>query len=361
MSNNWEYIITWYFWQDALLVCFALLGIFALKWILHFVIVRTIKHNNRIQHALNSFINWAAYNGAFLFLLIYFSKTKWLFQAIFTVGEVRISVFLIVIAILIISLANRLSKILNHLLLPAVYERYRLDRGIRFTLERVFHYVIMVIAVIVSLTTVGIDLSALTVFAGVVGVGIGFGMQNIASNFISGLIILFERPIKVGDRIIVNDVIGDVEKINMRATVIRTIENEHIIMPNSYFLEEQVVNRSYSDPRIRLAIPVGVAYGTDVHLVKKLLEELAEEAEQASEVVLAEPAAFVNFVGFGESSIDFELFVWLSNPEEVIRTKSDLNFRVHDKLLEHDIEIPFPQRDLHVRSIDEEVLRQTRK
>ncbi|WP_079528368.1 hypothetical protein [Halobacillus hunanensis] len=161
MTSNWAHLKTWGFWQDAMLVIVVIFAIFALKGILNNILIRTIKHNTRIQHAFTSFINWAAYNGIFLFLLIYFSKTKWLFQAFFTIGEVKISVFLIVIAYLIISLANRLSKTLNHFLLPTVYERYHLDRGVRFTLERIFHYIIMVIAVIISLTTVGIDLSAL--------------------------------------------------------------------------------------------------------------------------------------------------------------------------------------------------------
>ncbi|SES90376.1 Mechanosensitive ion channel [Salinibacillus kushneri] len=209
----------------------------------------------------------------------------------------------------------------------------------------------MIVAFVVSLATVGIDLSALTVFAGVVGVGIGFGMQNIASNFISGIILLFERPIKVGDRVIVNDILGYVEKINMRATIIRTIDNEHIIVPNSYFLEEHVVNRSYSDPNLRLRIPIGVAYGSDVEKVRDLLLQVAQEEAAAYENILSDPEPFVYFSGFGDSSLDFELFIWIANPDQLIITKSNINFRINNILKENNIEIPFPQRDLHIRSI----------
>lgn len=183
----------------------------------------------------------------------------------------------------------------------------------------------MIIAVLVTTSMVGLDLSALTVFAGVLGVGIGFGLQNITSNFISGIILLFERPIKVGDRVIVEEIIGDVEKINMRATIIRSINNEHIIVPNSYFLEEHVVNRSYAAPEMRLVIPVGVSYDSDVDKVAALLVSVAEEESNKHDTILTTPEPFVNF--------------------NIFRTFN-----------QHDIEIPFPQRDLHVRSIDETLL-----
>ncbi|MDC3416959.1 mechanosensitive ion channel family protein [Aquibacillus salsiterrae] len=296
------------------------------------------------------FINWITTYGILVFILFYFSSSTWMFQEITSVGKVKISAFLIIIAILIISFANRASKMITKHLLPRAYQRYQLDRGVQFTFNRIFHYTVMIVAFVVSLTTVGIDLSALTVFAGVIGVGIGFGMQNITSNFISGIILLFERPIKVGDRVIVNGIIGDIEKINMRATIIRTIDNEHIIVPNSYFLEEHVVNRSYSDPTLRLRIPIGVAYGSDVEKVRELLLQVARDEMKASDVVLADPEPFVHFKAFGASSLDFELFIWISSPNHVIATKSSINFRINKILKEHNIEIPFPQLDLHIKS-----------
>ncbi|TLS35366.1 mechanosensitive ion channel family protein [Pseudalkalibacillus caeni] len=315
----------------------------------------------RLYPAMLSLVNWMTTYALLVLLLFYFSDSKWMFRELFSIGKVKVSLFLIIIAILIITFANRGSKIITHYIFPPIYERYDLDRGLRFTFDRVFYYIIMIIAFVISLTTVGIDLSALTVFAGVLGVGIGFGMQNIANNFISGLILLFERPIKVGDRVIVNDVIGDIERINMRATIIRTLDNEHIIMPNSYFLEQEVINRSYIDQRLRLVIPVGVAYGSDVEFVRELLYRVADDEKKESADILDEPQPFVNFLGFGSSSLDFELFVWLSNPQSVIERKSSLNFRINRTFEENNIEIPFPQRDLHVRSIDADLLNRIKK
>ncbi|MCA0986729.1 mechanosensitive ion channel family protein [Guptibacillus algicola] len=313
------------------------------------------------KHAIVSFLNWVTLYAILVFLLLYFSEYAWMSRELFTIGDVDISLLLLLIALFIITLANRLSKIFTSLLMPPLYDHYRLDTGLQFTFNRVFHYTLMVIAVIISLTTVGIDLSALTIFAGVLGVGIGFGMQNIANNFISGLIILFERPIKVGDRVIINDIIGDVEKIKMRATIIRTLDNERIIMPNSYFIEEQVVNHSYGDNRLRLVVPIGVAYGSDVELVRDLLHQVAKEEKENSMYVLEKPNPFVNFIGFGDSSLDFQLFIWISSPKAAVETKSNLNFRINRVLAENNVEIPFPQRDLHIRSVDEAVLEKLRK
>ncbi|MDL4841002.1 mechanosensitive ion channel [Aquibacillus sp. LR5S19] len=345
-------------WLKTTLVFIAFL--FAIL-ILRFLILKILKSKedrNVIQNEVAiPFLNWLTTYGILLFILIYFSNFDWMRKKFASIGNVEITVFLIIIAVLIISFANRTSKVITKYLLPRVYDRYQLDRGVQFTFNRMFHYSIMAIAFIVSISTVGIDLSALTVFAGVVGVGIGFGLQNIASNFISGIILLFERPIKVGDRVIVDDIIGDIERINMRATVIRSINNEHIIVPNSYFLEEHVVNRSYSDPKMRLTIPIGVAYGTDVEKVRLMLLQVASDEAKESETMILDPEPFVNFVGFGESSLDFELFVWISNPNAVLTTQSNINFRIYRILADHQIEIPFPQRDLHIKSFDGDTIK----
>ncbi|RYM02947.1 mechanosensitive ion channel [Sporolactobacillus sp. THM7-7] len=305
--------------------------------------------------ALKGIVNWFTFYGILLFLLLYFSNADWMFAKFFSIGKVNVTLFLIIVAILIISLANRFSKTLTSVVLPNVYSHYHLDKGMRFTFDRMIHYSIMVIALIVSLTTVGINLSALTVFAGIISVGIGFGLQNIASNFISGIILLFERPIKVGDRVVINHIVGDVEKINMRATVIKTIDNEYIIVPNSYFLEEKVVNRSFTDARLRVVIPIGVAYGTDVEKVRELLLEVANEERKVSPILLTAPEPFVNFAGFGDFSLNFELFVWIADPNQAVVIKSNLNFRINQMFAEHHIEMPFPQRDVYIRSVDREL------
>jgi small-conductance mechanosensitive channel len=349
---------------DLIITVSVILGLFLIRFFIKLWLTKREteeEYPNGIRPAFLSFINWTTGYAILLFVLLYYSNNSWMFSPLVAIGKVEISLFLILIALFIITLANRISNIATSFLMPPVYDRYSLDTGLQFTFNRIFHYTLMVVAVVISLTTVGIDLSALTVFAGVLGVGIGFGMQNIANNFISGLIILFERPIKVGDRVIINDIIGDIEKINMRATIIRTLDNERIIMPNSYFIEEQVVNHSYGDSRLRLVLPIGVAYGSDVELVRSLLLQVAEEEKEHSMYVLETPPPFVNFLGFGDSSLDFQLFIWISSPKAAVETKSSLNFRINRILAENNIEIPFPQRDLHVRSLDEKVIQQLTK
>ena len=299
--------------------------------------------------------NWLMLYLFIIFLLSYYQQATWLTEPLLVSGGFTISLRLLIVSFLILSLAYHLSKLITQQFLPSVYDRYHLDIGVRFTFNRIFHYLVMIFAFLFTISAVGLDLSALTVFASVLGVGIGFGLQNITSNFISGIVLLFERPIKIGDRVIVEEIIGDVEKINMRATIIRSINNEHIIVPNSYFLEEHVINRSYETPVMRLTAPVGVSYDTDPELVKQCLLDVAYLEAKENSFVLLEPEPFVHFVGFGNSSLDFELFVWVSDPRELIRVKTSINFRIFKSLKEHQIEIPFPQRDLHLRSVDQSV------
>lgn len=355
--ENWLQLQDWIRISDFLLLCVALL---AFRAVTHAVLrrVEARKGKGRLTHAAHSLVNWLTFYLLLIFILVYFSTSKWIVSQLFTIGKAQISPLVIIIAILIISIANRGAVLIKRLMLPSIYDRYQLDIGLRFTFDRVVHYSIVLLAVFISLSTVGINLSTLTVFAGVVGVGIGFGMQNIASNFISGLIILFERPIKVGDRVIVNDIIGDVQRINMRATIVNTLENEHIIIPNSYFLQEQVVNRSYGDLTLRLTIDVGVSYSCDVEEVREALLEAVNLERKESPEILWQPEPFVNFQEYGDSSLNFQLFVWISHPTAEIRVSSNLRFRVWHELKKRDIEIPFPQRDLHIRSIDGELLQQ---
>jgi small-conductance mechanosensitive channel len=233
------------------------------------------------------------------------------------------------------------------LLVQRVLVRTKLDVGAQQAVGSITRYVLLLVGLLIILQTVGINLTTLNVIAGAVGIGVGFGLQNIASNFISGLIILFERPIKVGDRIVVGNVEGDVMEIGARSTTVVTNNQIAIIVPNSMFISEPVVNWQYTDPKVRFEIPVGVAYGSDVRLVEKLLLEVAKENAD----VLGNPAPDVCFREFGESSLNFVLRVW--NQTHVHRKLvlySSLNFAIYDKFGKHGIEIPFPQRDLRIRS-----------
>ena len=222
-----------------------------------------------------------------------------------------------------------------------------LDRSLQYAISQIVANVVLIVGIFIVLENTGIHLGALTVFAGAVGVGVGFGLQNIASNFISGLVILAERPITIGDRVEVAGIAGQVEHIRARSTVIRTNDNITMIVPNTKFIDSPVTNWTYGDPRVRFRIPVGVAYGSDVNKVREALIAAGSENPHT----LKDPAPSVFLDKFGESTIDFELVVWSSEMSyRPRRYRSDLNFAIEAKLREAGIEIPNPQRDLHIRS-----------
>lgn len=222
-----------------------------------------------------------------------------------------------------------------------------MDIGTRQSVGTIIRYVLLIAGFILIIQNVGIDLSALGILAGALGVGIGFGLQNITNNFISGLIILFERPIKVGDRIEVGDVNGDVIKISSRSTMILTNDNISIIVPNSQFIDSPVINWSHNDRNIRFNFPVGVSYKEDPQKVKAILMEVAMK----NEGVLKTPSPDVLFIEYGDNSINFKLRVWTSdyiNKPQVL--KSQLYYEIFRRFGEEGVEIPFPQRDLHLKS-----------
>lgn len=222
-----------------------------------------------------------------------------------------------------------------------------LDRGLQYTIAQIVSNLVLIVGIFIVLDNAGIHLGTLAVFAGALGVGIGFGLQNIASNFISGLVILAERPIAIGDRVEVAGVAGQVQHIRARSTLIITNDNIAMIVPNSKFIDSTVTNWTHSDPRVRFRLPVGVAYGSDVNKVREALVAAAREHPAA----LAEPKPDAFLEKFGNSTIDFELVVWSAEmSHRPRRFKSDLNFLIEKHLREAGIEIPNPQRDLHIRS-----------
>jgi small-conductance mechanosensitive channel len=265
---------------------------------------------------------------------------------LFDLNQTPVTPASILMFILILLVFFLISKILNRGILRRLLGRFQLEAGIRYTMVRISHYLVMVIGTIFAFQFVGIDLSGLAVIFGLLSVGIGFGLQNVTSNFMAGLILLFERPIKVGDRVTVGETEGDVTAINMRSTTIRSLDNITIIVPNSEFVSSNVINWSHGDPKIRLVLDVGVSYSSDVDLVIKALYEVAEEHPE----VRTSPKPNVLLRGFGDSSWDMRLRVWIDHPKRFYITKSELNIAIVRKFREYGIEIPFPQRDLHVRS-----------
>ncbi|MEE9552801.1 MAG: mechanosensitive ion channel domain-containing protein [candidate division Zixibacteria bacterium] len=265
---------------------------------------------------------------------------------LFELNQTPVTVSSIVIFVIILLLFVLFSNIFNRKILKNLLIRSSIDQAIQYTIIRVGHYLLMIIGSIVAFQFVGIDLSGLAVIFGLLSVGIGFGLQNITSNFVAGLILLFERPIKIGDRVVVGETEGDVIDINMRATTILTLNNIAIIVPNSDFISSNVVNWSYGDPKIRLILEVGVSYDSDLDLVLKTLREAADEHPE----VLDDPQPDVLLDSFGDSSWNMKLRVWIKHPMKHYLIRSEINCSVVRKFRENNIEIPFPQRDLHLRS-----------
>jgi small-conductance mechanosensitive channel len=265
---------------------------------------------------------------------------------ILTFGSAHITIlniiYLIVLSVLLIVLTGRLRTWIVEQLLS----RTRMGIGARQATGAIIRYFAVAVGFIIILQTAGIDLTALNVLAGAVGIGVGFGLQNIVNNFISGLIILFERPIKVGDRIVIGSVEGDVVRIGGRSTEVETNDNITIIVPNSKFITENVINWSHNDRKVRFRIPINVAYSSDVRLVERLLLEVAA----ADPDVLDQPKPGVRLVEFGDNGLLFELRAWSTT---LIHRRgllvSNLNFAILAKFTQHGIEIPYPQRDLRIR------------
>lgn len=239
-----------------------------------------------------------------------------------------------------------LAGTLSNLLRSRVLSFAGINRGVQEAIVILTRYSLIAIGTLVVLQVWGLDISSLAILASALGLGIGLGLQNIAKNFSSGLVLVFERPIQVGDFIEVGDLKGTVERIGGRSTEIRTLDHVSIIVPNSRFLEMEVINWSHSNPISRLHIPVGVAYGSDPKVVRSALLEAAQGYPE----ILKTPSPNVLFTGFGDSALNFELLVWTREPSRQFVLKSELFFRIYEVLSAKHIEIPFPQQDLHLRS-----------
>ena len=260
---------------------------------------------------------------------------------------VKLSLFQIFLLIALLIAVFWVSSRTKRFLFNRVLARSGLDSALQHAISQIVGYAVLVIGIIIVLDNAGIHLGTLTVFAGAVGVGVGFGLKNIASNFISGLLILAERPIAIGDRIEVAGITGQVRQIRARSTVIITNDNIAMIVPNEKFIDSPVTNWTYSDRRVRFRVPVGVAYGSDVTKAREALIAAAREHP----ATLSDPAPDAFLEKFGDSTIDFELIVWSDEmSRRPSRFKSDLNYLICKHLGAAGIEIPNPQRDLHIRS-----------
>ncbi|HGJ64708.1 TPA: mechanosensitive ion channel [bacterium] len=262
---------------------------------------------------------------------------------LFNIGKTEINLLIIIEFIFIIVAFYIISRIIRRILKRRVLTHFGMSESGKFVMLRLIHYLVMIVGIMIAFNTVGIQLTSITVGLGVLGVGFAFGLQNITSNFVSGMILLFERHVNVGDFITVGDIIGRVKSIRIRATTIVTVDNVMLIVPNSKFIEDTVTNWSVEDPKLRVPIPIGVAYGSDTDLVTRLLLRAAEEHEE----VLKDPAPVVQFRAFGSSSLDFMLLPWISDPTKRIKVISDINYKIDKLFRENNITIPFQQVDVH--------------
>lgn len=246
-----------------------------------------------------------------------------------------------------------LSKYVQWLLRRRVLQAFQIAEHTQFLLLRFLHFSLIIMGVLISLSTIGVSFTSLALIFGGLSIGVGFGLQNIASNLISGFILIFERPIKIGDLVEVTEVntFGRVSSINLRSTVIVSVDEKEVIVPNSQLITESVHNLTHANNLFRVQIDVGVSYDSDVDLVKKVLLEAAYEHPQ----VIKEPdttqgdatAPFVRFVNFGESSLDFHLLAWIPDSFQRFDVASDLHFIIWHKFKEYGITIAFPQLDVH--------------
>uniref|UniRef100_A0A7V2ZMG8 Mechanosensitive ion channel family protein n=1 Tax=Ignavibacterium album TaxID=591197 RepID=A0A7V2ZMG8_9BACT len=266
---------------------------------------------------------------------------------IFSLGDSTITVWSVIYILFFITLLYLGTTKLSRIIIYKLLSKSKIDLGVRIAVGSILRYTIITVGFIIILQTVGINLSSVTILLGALGVGIGFGLQNITNNFVSGLIILFERPIKVGDRIEVTGVTGDVQKISMRATTIVTNDNISIIVPNSEFISSTVINWSHTDRMVRFNFPIGVSYKEDPENVRRLLLQVAE----SNDGVLKEPKPDVLFTEYGDSALKFNLRVWtkkyIDRPGVL---KSQLYYDIFKVFKENNVEIPFPQRVVHLKN-----------
>ncbi len=262
------------------------------------------------------------------------------------IGSYTFSITDLLAAITVFIVILVITRTTQRIMESSIFPKTRLDIGVRNSLKAAVGYIGLIFGVMLAVSTVGLDLSNLAIIAGALSVGIGFGLQTVVNNFVSGLILLIERPVKVGDWIVVGGHEGFVKSINIRATEIESFHRASVIIPNSELLSSSLVNWTHKDTSARADIPVGVAYGSDTKKVEEILLQCAKDNPKVN----SWPLPFVLFQNFGDSSLDFELRFYIAQADQVFRTSSEVRFAIDQAFRENGVEIPFPQRDIHVRS-----------
>ena len=267
----------------------------------------------------------------------------------FTFGRITVSVSSVIVGAIVFVLTLFIARTATTLIERRMASRHHIDPGLRYTICRLVKYLVITIGTLAALKQAfALDLTSIAVIFTALSVGIGFGLQYIASDIASGFILLFERPIRVGDRITIGEDEGDVQSINLRTTVVTTNDRVTIIVPNSKLVSQRVVNWSYGDPRARIAIPIGVADDSDIDLVTNTLIDAAKDVPN----VLADPQPRVQFLKFGDYSLDFRLLVWTNQPRRHIQIRSDINYRIAKLFRARSIRIPYPTQEFLLKGAE---------
>jgi small-conductance mechanosensitive channel len=259
------------------------------------------------------------------------------------IGKISFSILNFIYAFLILVIIHTFTKFWRYFLKEKLLKESGLEAGLQDSITTITVYTFWIFGILLALHVFGFGMTTLALAFGALGIGLGFGLQNIFNNFISGIILLFERPIQVGDDVEINGTWATVKKINVRATVVQTYDNASLIIPNSEFISSQVTNWSFKDKRLRRSIDVGVAYGSNIKLVRDTLLEIAANTPK----VLPDPQPDVLFRDFGDSSLVFRLRLW-TDIDNMLKVETAIRFEIDRLFKERDIVIAFPQRDVHL-------------
>jgi small-conductance mechanosensitive channel len=327
--------------------------VFTLQPVAQFHLIE--QNGTAILRGVNRVLKTTAIIGWLMFLLNQFRLLQ-LFQKMIdgawdyklSFGELSVSLGGVLVFFFSVLLAFWVARTVRFILREEVLPNMSLDRGVANSISSLTYYALMMIGLFVALAAAGFQVGQLTIIIGALGVGIGLGLQNVVNNFVSGLILMFERPVQPGDVIEVTGTTGTVRDIGMRATTVTTFEGADVVVPNGAILSEKLINWTLNNTNRRMEVEVGVAYGTDPKMVLELLAKITTETHG----VISYPKPAVLFKGFGPSSLDFVIRAWTDNFNDWVNIHSNLTLRVHEAIVAAGIEIPFPQHDLHLRSID---------
>jgi small-conductance mechanosensitive channel len=310
------------------------------------------RHRPLLERRAAGVLRWVAIGGWVIFALRHFglwhSAVTWAEAALgaeLRRGALTVSLGAVLVLVLTLAATFLLSAVVRFVLEEEIYPRRASQRALPYALSSLVHYGLVTLGFLIGLAAVGIDLTKITILAGALGVGIGFGLQGLVNNFVSGLILLYERRINLGDAVQIGDVAGQVQQLGIRACTVRTWEGAEVIVPNASLVSDKVINWTLSDHRRRIDVPIGVAYGTPPEKVADVLLGVA----RAHPHVVDEPGPVVLFQGFGDSALQFELRVWTGHFDRWLATRSELTAGGYAALRAAAIEIPFPQREVRLR------------